>query len=396
MRSAVASLALSLVACGQADSAPSGRRGAPVAAEDTRPPVAKLAAAEGDVRWQGAAEAAWTRARLGLPLHPRDAVQTMEGAGATVHFRGAGGRGDGRSASWDGPVARLGPLTTMRIPDQAPEAARLRHLSGRLVARLPEGGLQRLEVELPPGTLVLEPSAAGSSSSERTVEARVEVQEGSTHIAMVEGSARLERTRGGRVPLRANQFVEVRADGEVTQSGRTGARAEPSSPADGSTVRTRRETRFAWAQIPGAQAARLTIRGQAGESRSVDVQAGRTEASVELASGAYSWTVAGRLDGESMPASAPRTLTVDLDQSAPALSLESPAPGATVSGGAVRVAGRTEPGAKLSVQGSEVSVGPDGTFSTTFPVPRGLTNLVVATADDLGNSRVVSRAVLRE
>jgi hypothetical protein len=89
-------------------------------------------------------------------------------------------------------------------------------------------------------------------------------------------------------------------------------------------------------------------------------------------------------------------LTVDLDQAAPPLSLDSPAPGATVSGGAVRLAGRTEPGAKLSVQGRELSVGPDGNFSTTIPMPRGLTNLVVAAADDLGNSRVVSRAVLRE
>ena len=389
----VACLLAAAVACGQADSAPSGLRGRPAA--DGRAAVAKLASAQGDVRWQSAAAGSWTPARVGLALHPSDTVQTMQGAGAAVRFLGAGGPDEQSAAAGQAAVARLGPLTTLRIPEQAPTVTRLRQMSGRLVARLPQSGIQRMEVELPAGTLVLEPRTAGGTSS-GAVEARVDVNEERTAISMVEGAARLERTHGGHVSLPEHHFVEVTSGGEVTQSGRAGAQAELVSPAEGATIRTRRETRFAWAKIPGAQSARVRIRPETGATRKVDVPVNQTEATVELESGRYSWTVVGIVDGEPMPASAARSLTVDLDRTPPPLSLDAPAPGATVSGSSVRVAGRTEPGAKLSVQGRELTVASDGTFSAPMVVPRGLTNIVVTVADDLGNTRAVSRAVLRE
>jgi len=395
VRRAVASIVFfGALACGQADSAPSASGGRPTR-DDRRVPVARLASKQGDVRYQSAAAGTWTPAHRGEPLHPRDAVQTMDGAAATIRFRSGDAPGEPHSPSDEGPLARLGPLTTLHIPEQAPAVARLRQMSGHLVARLSEHDLQRLEVELPAGTLVLEP-AANVSSGSGAVEARVEVSDESTGITMVEGTARLERARGDPLRLRQHHFVELAPSGEVTRSGRLGAQAEPISPADGATVRTRRDTRFAWAKIPGAQAARLRIRPDAGETREVDLPRDASEVAVALESGHYTWSVVGIVDGEPLPSAPERSLIVDLDRTPPRLSLDSPAPGTSVSGGAVRVAGRTEAGAKLSVQGLEIDAGPDGSFSAMIPVPRGLTNVVVSAVDDLGNSRVVSRAVLRE
>jgi hypothetical protein len=80
--------------------------------------VAELAAADGDVRWQRVAGGAWTRVASGKRLRPAEAVQTMGGAHATVTLP----RG--------GASAELGPLTTLRIPEQPPELRRMSNLRG--------------------------------------------------------------------------------------------------------------------------------------------------------------------------------------------------------------------------------------------------------------------------
>jgi hypothetical protein len=126
------------------------------------------------------------------------------------------------------------------------------------------------------------------------------------------------------------------------------------------------------------------------------VPAAEGGAAVELPSGAYRWTIAGVVAGEAMRSSAPRALVVDVDQTAPPLVVQTPLAGTTTQAGSVRVAGRTEPDAKVEVDGRPVVVDAEGAFSAAVPVPRGLTNLVVVAADDLGNVRAVSRTVLRE
>jgi hypothetical protein len=126
------------------------------------------------------------------------------------------------------------------------------------------------------------------------------------------------------------------------------------------------------------------------------VPAAEGGAAVELPTGAYRWTIAGVVGDEAMRSSAPRTLVVEVDQTPPRLVVEAPLAGTATQGGSVRVAGRTEPDAKVEVDGRPVVVDPEGVFSAAVPVPRGLTNLVVVAADDLGNVRAVSRTVLRE
>jgi len=373
-------LALLVEACsgeGAASSAVGDRPRAPT------PATATLQDAQGDVRWQRAAEAAWARAHRGLDLSAGDAVQTMREAAATVRFVRTGAR------------AELGPQTTLRIPVQAPASARLRHLSGRLVAKLADGGREALEVELPPGTLVLSPQGSRTERPSE-IQAQIEVDDQRTQIEMLQGAGRLDRPRGGSIALAEHHFVGVDRRGEVLEAGRIGARAEPAAPSDGATVRTRRDTRFAWAPLLGADSVRLSIHPASGASIHRTVVASETEIAVELPSGSYRWTVSGVVGGEPMPASGPRVVVVEVDRTPPALSVTSPAPGTTTTSASVNVAGRTDPGTTVEVDGRPVPVAADGRFGATVAVPGGLTNVVVIATDDLGNRQAISRTVLRE
>lgn len=355
----------------------------PVEARDDSPSAsgeiatATLHRVHGDVRHRAARSASWAPARIGQSLHPADAVQTMADSRATVRF------------ARDAALAELGPSTTLRIPEQAPEVARLTHVSGRLVARVDRPGDRRLEVELPPGTLVL----GDSSASGGVVEARLDVGAERTEIAMVQGHARLDRRGAAPLDISDDHFVALDADGAVLDTGRLGGSAVSLAPSDGESVTTRATVRFEWEALDGVSRYRLGVRGTDGIelSRLVD----ETHAELALESGSYEWTVRGVVDGEPLPASPARALVVSIDRSAPVLTLTSPRAGDSVRG-PVLVLGRTEPGARVWVADSPVAVRDDGTFEARHSVPPGLVNVVVRASDALGNSRVVSRSVLRE
>ena len=79
----------------------------------------------------------------------------------------------------------------------------------------------------------------------------------------------------------------------------------------------------------------------------------------------------------------------------PPLALRSPAAGQVVSGRSVRVAGQTEIGARVEVDGRPIRVGADGSFSVDHPVQIGVSNIVVRATDEAGNARAIPRPVLR-
>ena len=87
------------------------------------------------------------------------------------------------------------------------------------------------------------------------------------------------------------------------------------------------------------------------------------------------------------------TVEIILDTVAPAISLISPAVGATVEVAAVTVSGTTEPGALVVVNGLAVQVDANGAFSLDLALVEG-SNTITATATDLaGNSASASRSV---
>jgi len=341
-------------------------------------PIARLARVEGDVRHSRAPGGAWTDARAGLALHVGDGVQTMEGSSAVIVFLG-GGR------------LAVQARTTVRVsPRPGANARRMEHLAGRLVARLDgdSGDDRRLEVAVPAGALVLERTA-----EQTEVEARVVVEHARTQIAMLQGDGRLERTRGSALAIESSRYVEIDDDGAVLERGVDGDPPPLEEPADEAVVATRGAVRFSWGAVAEADAYRLILRRDGEESfHYVD----EAHAEIELPSGPVQWWVRALRGEEACPSSERRRLTVALDRRPPALRLLRPRPGLAVRGRAVRVAGQTEPGARVEVNGNPVDVAHDGTFWADQPVPTGLTNIVVRSRDPLGNQRVATRSVLRE
>ncbi|MBI2895416.1 MAG: hypothetical protein HYY06_17810 [Deltaproteobacteria bacterium] len=347
--------------------------------------VARLERTSGDVRWRAASVASWSPAAAGLGLEPDDAVQTMQSATADLRLQRSGD------------LVRLAENTMVRMPVQARRAARLRHMSGLLVARVEGTETDGLEVEVPPGTLTLEPALDPDGGIEPRAEARVHVDVQRTEISMLSGAGRLDRRTGSPVHIAPRRFIEVAGDGRIVASGLAGQRVELLRPEPGRTIRTRGAVGFEWTPLAGVEGYRLVLAPEAGPRREIDVDGGAaSHVLVEVPTGSYTWSVCGTIHGERLPDGALRRLDVDLDQSAPRLELGSPAEAAIAHLGAVRVLGHTEPGAIVEVGGRDVQVASDGSFSTTVVVQRGLTNIVVRASDDLGNSRMVSRTVLRE
>jgi hypothetical protein len=352
-------------------------------AEPTAPveAVAELARATGDVRWQRGSGEGWIRVAPGKDLRPGEAVQTMARATATVTFVG------------DGAEAELDPLTTLRIPDQAPRVARLSHLHGRLAARLdPAGDVERVEVRLPPGTLVLE-RGQGEGASEG-VEARVDVGDGQTAIAMVRGTGQMRRD-DGTLEVAQGRFLDLADDGRIVDEGRLGPPVTPLSPGHGDRMVVRRTVAFQWEPLPRVEGYRLELVGPDGGERRVDVPADQSSVDLAVSAGPHRWTVRAIRDGGPLPAHAPRRFEVEVDRVPPMLVLHGPEGTTRVGAPTVRLAGRTEPAATVEVDGVPVAVAPNGQFSVNHPVQPGLSNVIVRARDRAGNVRTTSRMVLR-
>ncbi len=81
------------------------------------------------------------------------------------------------------------------------------------------------------------------------------------------------------------------------------------------------------------------------------------------------------------------------DRAPPALTLTSPADGAKSATPQVRIAGTTEPGARVSVDGYAAAVATDGSFSIVVPLGAGATTITVTATDAAGNVATASRGV---
>jgi hypothetical protein len=384
-------LAIACPACGHrsgpppaADSGPA--RSVAATPADAGPPAAaaRLREVRGDVRWQAASGASWQPAREGQELGPGDAVQTMADGSAIIVFLETGS------------AARLDYDTTLRVPAQAPQTSRFRHLRGLLIAHVGPDASGRLEVELPPGTLVLEATGASGADEAAETEAHVEITKNKTAVTMLDGRGRLERREGPALTIATQRFVEVDEGGQVLAEGESPPVVELASPPDGAAVISRGRVDLEWLAPEGADAAVVEVTADDGRVVSTRVPAPVARMQVQLDAGAYRWTVRAEAQGRTGVVLTRRSFTVTLDLAPPALSIVSPTSGATVSGGTVRVAGTTEPGAQVEINGDRAAVAADGSFNAEIAIPRGLTNVVVRATDAAGNERTAARAVLRE
>jgi hypothetical protein len=344
-------------------------------ASATTTTIAVVLATTGDVRIQRDGVGAWTAVGPGTEIRKDDTVQAMADGHATLRLATTGAE------------LAIEPGTTLRV---AGPSAPVQASGGRMIAQLADDRApRRLELALPPGLLVLTTDPVHQPRAE----AIIEVAADTSSIEMRVGAGEVIRTTGPTIAIAARRWVRFDRDGEVADRGELGPSPTLLSPADGASLRVRREVELRWE--PVAQADRYRVLIDSGEvQRRLD--ASEPTLRVAMASGRYRWTVQALAGDLAWPAAPARALIVEVDDRPPPLTLSAPAAGATVVGPHLRLVGDSEAGAVIEAAGRRVTADAHGRFTLDIAIARGLTNLVVSARDELGNQRRVTRSVLWE
>lgn len=143
-------------------------------------------------------------------------------------------------------------------------------------------------------------------------------------------------------------------------------------------------------RVPGfAQAegrmVEITVNGALLASLAPD-QAGAFSANVDLRDGPNAIAVA-LVSGKEIIAHS--SYTVVLDRQPPALALTSPAANARVEGPTVTVAGKTEAGSTVTIDGRTIVTAQDGSFTDRFTATPGALTISVVARDRAGNETTV-------
>jgi hypothetical protein len=202
--------------------------------------------------------------------------------------------------------------------------------------------------------------------------------------------------QGKTVTLGRNEGTIVRTGTEPRDKLAVLAAPALSAPRDESTVYTRTPP-LAWTPVANATGYWIEIAADQAFGRMVSSKFGLDQPRFDpaaLAPGEYFWRVAA-LDSFGLPGtrSVAWRFTIVIDTTPPFLTITAPERDAVLRDAAVRVAGETEPGARVTVQGQPVTVRADGRFEVTITAAVGANAIVVVAADPAGNETRRERTV---
>ena len=318
--------------------------------------VARLKTIEGNVRVKPVGRPDWAKGKPSQSLATGDVVQTDPRSGAEIAF-------------FTGNVVRVRPDSVVLISEG--EAA----LAEEATAWHVQSG--QVNFELKKDTDILTATARTRASANSTGNINV-TAEGGTGVKIFRGSALVETKQGETVNLADNQAVLV------DPRGKAGARMElPPAP---TLVAPRGKaelpyvpppkatTKLQWEAVHGADTYRVAMDYNVQQadlllSAALD-QPGIAAVAHDLPGldpGMYFWRVAGvskeGLEGDFSKVSLFSVLNPPQPEPSaagvPSLTIEA----AAVLEGIVQVRGRTDPGVSVMVDGHEVKVLPDGSFS---------------------------------
>ena len=354
--------------------------------------IARLTAVEGKVKVKPNAQEAWSDAGLAAQLHVGDVVQTEARAGAEISFN-------------SGSVVKVRSDSVVYIGGSAEAStAAWRIQSGRVNFSVSGEA-----------TEIVTPTLRATALENAT--GHIDVGEGGqTGVKIFAGRAEVETTQGHRISLQQNQAVQVDA------AGRPGSTVELPPPPTLIAPATRSRltivqppdpsARLAWTEVKNGVSYHVALDYNVTQANLL-VSAALEESGIKgtthdikgLDLGRYFWRVAAvthdgiegafsRVSHFSVVEPEPKALPLPAatpDALAVALVLQAVD---EVSPGIVHVGGRAAPGATVTVNGTQVKVLPDGSFSE-FVRHVGPAELVVrATAQD-GNVVEQSRAVTK-
>ena len=339
---------------------------------------AEFISRQGEVEYRRGDGGDWEEARGRVQLNPGDYVRTSANGSAEIMFR-------------DGTFYTVRPNTQFVISTVREEGA---------------PGEQAIDMEY--GWVDL--NTAQRASTVRTPEAEARVQESSEAFVVYDKGARrgrfgafrggMELEAGGGLKRQVGELQQVVQTGDLLSSpSPLPGRPEPLDPTDNMEVDLARVRRLglSWSPVQGAARYALQVsRSHLFVDNIIDVEnRARTSATIGVrGEGSFLWRVAafGR-DGARGPWSAPRRFRVaalrggEEDEVPPSLDLED----VKSYGSIFIVVGRTEPGARVAVNGEQVTVESDGTFDKTVQLTKEGWSFIEIRASDSGGNETVRR-----
>lgn len=318
---------------------------------------------QGNVKTRGVGGLDWKTAVTRTSLRKSDLVRTYPSSSAEIKFFD-----DTRVTVR--PDSLITIEETSRDPDSASSRVAWKVTSGEINYETAQRG-GSTEAVTPTFRLALEGNSAGTMRVGET---------GLTAVAQISGAANIETKSGEKIRLGANEGVSVDA------TGKAGAKQVlPSPPAldtpgkagllsldmDDAVV-------LSWSPSAGASTYRVRVEARAEGQGEVFNGDGLKTTSVNvpgIAAGDYTFRVAGLTqDGVQGKFSAPVAFKVERVEAAPT-PVAATAPMLVIEAfearsNVIRLAGKTEPGARLTVNGAAVAVQADGTFKEFVTLAR--------------------------
>lgn len=331
----------------------------------------------GNVKTRDVGGLEWKPAEAKVPLRKSDLVRTYPSSSAEIKF-------------FDETRVTVRPdsLITIEETSRGPNTGRVawKVSSGEINYETNQRGSGSTEAVTPTFRLALESNSTGTM--------RVS-ESGLTSVAQLAGGANLQTKSGEKIHLGANEGIRVDAAGNAGAKQALPDKPVAQNPGGTTGVASLgpgAALALSWSPSRGATAYRVQLELKTAEgfetSLDRDSVSGTTASATSLAAGDYTFRVAAqtgdgvqgrfsdavsfRLERPVVATPTPRSAT------APALVIDVFEARSNV----VRLAGKTEPGARLTVNGDAVSVQPDGSFEE-----------FVTLARKQGEQRVVIRAI---
>lgn len=347
---------------------------------------AQFISIQGDVEYRRGDSGDWEEGRSRVALHPGDYVRTAEKGSAEIMFR-------------DGTLYTVRPNTLFMVSAGRPGGGG----SGA------SGGAGEQTISMEYGWVDLNTSQ-GAPSNVKTPGAMARVKEDSEAFVAVDKSSNQSHygavTGGVEISSKGGQKREIQPMQQVVQSGDLLSEAQPlpgkpelSEPADNTDLDMQSADKvvLGWEEVPNAVRYSLQVsRNHLFVDNIIDVS-NRTKTHATLGvrgEGTFQWRVAAYgKDGAQGPWSKPRKFRVDsishtegvVDKTPPKLDLDD----VKSYGSIFIVGGRTEPGARVEINGEQVKTGVDGSFTKTVQLGKeGWSFIEIKARDAAGNETV--------
>jgi hypothetical protein len=349
--------------------------------------AATLVETRNSVKSKKAADIAWQRAKKGMPLGNRDAVQTLESSSAVIKF-------DARNYIDLGENSLIVIRRLERDLLFKEKRSFMVVVDGELRGRI-GGGDQSdvyLEIETPNAVARLKSDPADQEGIEFKVDV---LEESSSAVTIYSGEGEVE-AQGETVLLGKNQLTRIVGELAPTAPVTLPAPADMLTPPDRGVFPYRSlppRISMSWQKQAGTRKYHFILAEDRDFTRILVDKTMTNTAFIHgnLREGDYYWKISSINRAGEGPFSPVRQFTLKQDQLPPALTVNFPPE--IIEQPDVVISGESEPGTELYISGQSAVIGADGRFQHKLQLPPGINIVVVEAIDRAGNVSYKSQLI---